>query len=90
MLCILYVNAVGMLLVVAGVLVERVLPATFPRRWVWCVVIPISVILPGYYRGHHMVSVVDVQQAVQPPLSHAFGTASITALDPAWWAHFES
>jgi bla regulator protein BlaR1 len=90
MLCILYVNAVGMLLVVAGVMVERVLPATFPRRWIWCVTIPISIILPGYYRGHHAVSVTDVQQVLQPPLGHAFGTASITALDPAWWAHIQS
>jgi len=90
MLCILYVNAVGMLLVVVGVLVERVLPARFPRRWTWCVAIPISIILPGYYRWHHMVSVIDVQQAVQPPLGQAFGMASITALDPAWWAHIES
>jgi bla regulator protein blaR1 len=90
MLCILYVNAVGMLLVVAGILVERVLPATFPRRWVWCVVIPVSIVLPGYYRWHHSVSVIDVQHAVQPSLSHAFGAASLTALDPAWWAHVES
>ena len=90
MLCILYVNAVGMLLVVAGVLIERVLPATFPRRWVWCVVIPMSIILPGYYRWHHMVSVTDVQQVVQPPLGHAFGMTSITALDPVLWAHIES
>ena len=90
MLCILYVNAVGVLLVVAGVMVERVLPATFPRRWIWCVTIPISIIVPGYYRGHHAVSVTDVQQALQPPLGHAFGTASITALDPAWWAHIQS
>jgi len=90
MLCILYVNAVGMLLVVAGVLIERVLPATFPHRWVWCVVIPMSIILPGYYRWHHMVSVTDVQQAVQPPLGHALGMTSITALDPVLWAHIES
>lgn len=90
MLCILYVNAVGMLLVVAGVLVERVLPATLPRRWVWCLLIPISIILPGYYRWHHMVSVGDVQQAVQPPLGHALGMTSITALDPVWWARIES
>jgi hypothetical protein len=90
MLCILYVNAVGMLLAVAGILVERVLPATFPRRWLWFAVIPISMILPGYYRGHHMVSVLDVQQAVQPPLGQAFGTAYLTALDPAWWARIES
>src|ERR1700693_1418518 len=90
MLCILYVNAVGMLLVVAGVLIERVLPAAFPRRWVWCVVIPMSVIIPGYYRGHHMVSVIDVQQAVQPTMGHMFGMTSITALDPAWWARIAS
>jgi bla regulator protein blaR1 len=90
MLCILYVNAVGMLLVVAGILVERALPATFPRRWVWCVVIPISIVLPGYYRHHHSVSVIDVQQAVQRPLGHAFGTASLTALDPVWWGHIQS
>ncbi len=65
MLCILYVNAVGMLLVVAGVLVERALPTTFPRRWVWCAVIPISIVLPGYYRWHHSVSVIGVQQWTQ-------------------------
>src|SRR6266566_2640256 len=90
MLCILYVNAVGMLLVVAGVLIERVLPAAFPRRWVGCVVIPVSIILPGYYRWHHMVSVIDVQQAVQPPMGHVFGVTSITALDPVLWARIES
>jgi BlaR1 peptidase M56 len=27
---------------------------------------------------------------VQRPLGHAFGTASLTALDPAWWGHIES
>ncbi len=90
MLCILYVNAVGMLLVVAGILIERVLPAAFPRRWIWCAIIPVSIILPGYYRWHHMVSVVDVQQAVQPPMGHVFGMTSITALDPVLWARIES
>src|SRR5258706_615261 len=90
MLCILYVNAVGMLLVAAGVLIERVLPVAFPRRWIWCVGIPVSIILPGYYRWHHMVSVIDVQQAVQPPLGRAFGMTSITALDPVLWARIAS
>jgi hypothetical protein len=91
MLCILYVNAVGMCLGLAAVLFERALPATFPRRWLWSAVIPISVFLPGYYRYHHSMSVMDVQQAVQPPFGHAFGTAALTALvDPAWWAHIES
>ena len=62
MLCILYVNAVAMLLGVAGVLTERVLPATFPRRWLWCIIIPVSVFLPGYYRWHHNWSVVEALQ----------------------------
>ena len=90
MLCILYVTAVGTLLGVVGLLAERVLPATFPRRWIWCVVIPISLVLPGLYRARHTVTVIEVQQAVQPPLGHAFGTAPLAALDPAWWAHTES
>ena len=62
MLCILYVNAVAMLLGVAGVLAERALPAAFSRRWVWCIIIPVSVVLPGYYRGHHNWSVVEALQ----------------------------
>lgn len=91
MLCILYVNAVGMCLGLAAVLLERALPATFPRRWLWSAVIPVSVFLPGYYRWHHSMSVMDVQQAVQPPLGHAFGpAASLAALDSSWWAHIES
>jgi beta-lactamase regulating signal transducer with metallopeptidase domain len=89
MLCILYVNAVGMLLGIAALLFERTLPATFPRRWVWLAIIPVAIVLPGYYRFHHMVSVLEVQQAVQP-LDHAFGMASLTALDPAWWAQIAS
>jgi hypothetical protein len=62
MLCILYVNAVALLLGVAGVLTERVLPAMFPRRWLWCIIIPASVVLPGYYRWHHNWSVVEALQ----------------------------
>jgi bla regulator protein BlaR1 len=90
MLCILYVTAVGTLLGVVGLLAERVLPATFPRRWVWCVIIPISTFLPGLYRARHTVTVIEVQQAVQLPLGNAFRTGSLAALDPAWWAHTES
>ena len=67
MLCILYVIAVGTLLGAAGVLAERALPAAFPRRWLWCIIIPVSVVLPGYYRGHHSWAVADalVEQAVR-------------------------
>ena len=67
MLCILYVIAVGTLLGAAGALAERALPAAFPRRWLWCIIIPVSVVLPGYYRGHHSWPVADalVEQAVR-------------------------
>ena len=91
MLCILYVIAVGTLLGVAGLLVERVLPATFPRRWVWFVVIAISVAVPGFYQAHHTVSVTDLleQPAVRPALGHTVGTASAAVLDIGWWAQTE-
>jgi len=84
-LCILYVNAVGMLLGLAALLLERALPATSSRRWVWCIVIPISVVLPGFYRFNHMVSVGELAQQAAP-VSNALGTASLSVLEPGLWA----
>ena len=49
-------------------LAERALPAGFSRRWVWCIIIPVSVVLPGYYRGHHNWSVMET---LQQPAMHA-------------------
>lgn len=87
MLCILYVNAVGMLLGIAGVLAERALPAAFARRWLWCIIIPVSVFLPGYYRWHHNWSVVDalqqpamVAQTFDPSINRIWLTASAMLL----------
>ena len=80
MLCITYVTAVGILLGIVGVLIERALPPTAPRRWLWCIIIPLSMFLPGYYRFHHNWSVTD--SLVQPAIHAA-------TLDPAinriWW-----
>jgi beta-lactamase regulating signal transducer with metallopeptidase domain len=79
MLCILYVNAVGALLCVAGMLTERALPVAFPRRWLWCVMIPMSVALPGYYRGHHSWAVAD------PLVEHATRAATYdTTINRVW------
>src|SRR5436190_8246779 len=69
MLCILYVIAVGALLGTIGVLIERVLPAGWPRRWVWCAIIPISIIIPGIYRARHAWSVTPMLE--QPGASHS-------------------
>jgi bla regulator protein BlaR1 len=91
MLCILYVNAVGMILGLAGLLVERALPKTFPRRWLWCAVLACSVVIPGYYRFHHTWSVLNaLQSGMQPAAVQGLQTASFGLLDPAWWTRAES
>jgi bla regulator protein BlaR1 len=56
MLCILYVTAIGLLLGTIGVLAERLLPAWFGRRWIWCATMATSIVLPGYYRFHHVMT----------------------------------
>ena len=53
MLCILYVTAITACLGAVAQLIERALPVTASRRWLWCAVIAISVAIPGYYRSHH-------------------------------------
>jgi bla regulator protein BlaR1 len=88
MLCILYVTVVGALLGVVGVLIERMLPPSWPRRWVWLLIIPLSIVLPGYYRGHHAWSVTGALKQ-QPELLGLHGT-SLALLDPAWWARTEA
>jgi bla regulator protein BlaR1 len=92
MLCILYVNAVGLCLGVIGLLVERLLPAAWPRRWVWCLVIAINIVLPGYYRFHHNWSVVAAldHQAMASSPGHVVGAVPVTMLNPDWWTHTES
>jgi bla regulator protein blaR1 len=92
MLCILYVTVVGICLGVVGLLVERMLPPTAPRRWIWCLLIPISMVLPGYYRWHHNWSVVPAleQQQASAPLGHTLGASSLPLFDLGWWAQTES
>lgn len=74
MLCILYVNLVGSLLAIMGILAEQSLPAKFPRRWIWCGIILSGMAIPGAYRIKHNVEIADVmnQSAV------------------GWWAGIES
>jgi beta-lactamase regulating signal transducer with metallopeptidase domain len=91
MLCILYVIAVGTLLGYAGLLVERVLSETSQRRWVWCVVIALSMALPGFYRVQHNWSITQTfaEQTAHPP-GHALAAASLNALNPGLWAEIQS
>jgi beta-lactamase regulating signal transducer with metallopeptidase domain len=86
-LCILYVNLVGGLFGVFGVLVERVLPKVFSRRWMWCLIIATSIVLPGYYRYHHTVRINSV---LPQPVTGRVNSATFAPLDADWWAHAES
>jgi bla regulator protein blaR1 len=96
MLCILYVNFIGTCLSVAGLLVERALPATAARRWIWCGVIALSMALPGYYRYHRSWDVTAgsgqpaVGQTSPPTQGLAFGTARFSPFDNDFWPRIES
>lgn len=81
MICILYVIVVGTLLGVAGLLVERTMPATSPRRWVWCIVIAGTMLVPAIYRTQHTAPVGEAVGA-----THAHAGASVTAVGADWWA----
>ena len=70
MLCILYTIALGWSLGLIGLLAERALPATAPRRWIWCLTIALSIVTPAYYQANHNVVV---------PSTHSAG-------DPSWWS----
>jgi beta-lactamase regulating signal transducer with metallopeptidase domain len=83
MLCILYVNVIGACLGIAALLMERVLPAAWPRRWVWCAAIAISMTLPAIYRARHAWAITD-------PAGRHMHQTSRSMLDRAWWAHTDS
>ena len=83
MLCILYVNAVGALLTLIGVSIERLLPATAPRRWLWCLIIPLSMFMPGFYRWHHNWIVTDTVHLARSATPAA---GALTLFDRDWWA----
>jgi beta-lactamase regulating signal transducer with metallopeptidase domain len=96
MLCILYVNFIGACLSVVGHLLERALPATAARRWIWCAVIVLSMALPGYYRSHHSWDVTAgseqpaAEQTSRPSQVRALGAAWLSPFDKDFWARIES
>src|SRR5687767_5199883 len=89
MLCILYVNFMGLLLGIVGLAAERGLPATFSRRWIWCIVMAASLVVPGYYAYNHTVAVADVLGG-GAAAGASMSPGSLTPLDAQWWAHTQS
>lgn len=92
MLCILYVNAIGILLGLVGLLTERALPSTWPRRWLWCLIIPASLFVPGFYRVHHAVSLTElsVGHSTATPLYQALASPWLAAMGPDWWTRVQT
>lgn len=82
MLCILYINLVSACLGLTAILAERALPLGAARRWIWAGVIPLSMIIPGYYRNHHNWSLIPALESHTQALP-----AQVSLLDPGWWAH---
>jgi beta-lactamase regulating signal transducer with metallopeptidase domain len=66
---------------VVGLLIERVFPANWSRRWLWCAVIAISIFMPGYSRVHN-------NSSVMAAFDH--NSAVVTWMDPAWFLRAES
>lgn len=94
MLCILYVNLVGALMGVVGHLVDRAMPATWSRRWMWCVIIALSVILPPISRTNHTAALIPMIQneAVTLPLPGApsLSLPPLGAVNPTWLVRGET
>ena len=87
MLCILYVNLIGACLGLAALLLEPALPAAWPRRWLWCAAIALSMLLPGVYRARHTWAVADPSGQHS---QHTHPMVTIPVLDRDWWAHTDS
>jgi hypothetical protein len=87
MLCILYVNVIGLCLALAGLSLERALPATASRRWIWCVAIVLSLVVPATYQAHHRWSITSARPALATAAiqGHEHGAPAVAVLDPGWW-----
>jgi len=89
-LCIVYVTLVGAFLGVVGVMIEKLIPPRWPRRWIWCVILTLSVFLPGYNRFHHNWSVTEALQQTQGTSASVDTHSQLAILTPSWWEHLET
>jgi bla regulator protein BlaR1 len=85
-LCLLYFIAVGTCLGLAAFFVERALPATASRRWVWCVVLAISPVLPMVFAMHRSSPTIELwgHEIVRLPARHVHTMTAQQSLVPDW------
>src|SRR5439155_4771385 len=85
-LCLLYFFAVGSWLGAAGLLVERALPHSAPRRWIWCVTLVSSVALPMLLSVTHSSHVIWLwgHEVVRMPAMHQMTGAGSPSTLRAW------
>lgn len=74
-------NVMGAFFGVVGLLIERVCPANWSRRWIWVGAIGLSMFMPGYSRVHNNSSVMTA-------FDHNSG--AVTWIDPSWFLRAES
>ena len=83
-LCLLYFFAVGSWLAAAGLLAERALPPSAPKRWVWCVTMVSSVVLPmllSMTHSSHVIGLWGHEILHMPSAHHAMDAGSPSTLD---------
>jgi len=81
LLCISYFIAVSACLSAVGVLLEHTLPATAPRRWLWCVIIVMSAFLPpvlAAWHSSHVIALWGYELYRLPVSSHAMSEQSLS------------
>src|SRR5215203_3880860 len=85
-LCLLYFFAVGSWLGAAGLLAERALPRTAPRRWIWCATLVSSVVLPLLLSATHSSHVIGLwgHEVVRVPPAHHLTDAGTASTLRAW------
>lgn len=91
MLCILYVLLLSTWLGIIGLIAEQAIPSRLPKRWIWCVTIAASLIVPPLFKARHSVPMrelleQDGARTMLGSLSALFGGVSSSLPDAQWWA----
>lgn len=68
MICFLYVTALSTCLGLAALCAEQLVPRDWSRRWIWCVAIALSILVPPIYRGAHVAALAGTTADSRPTI----------------------